>query len=478
MSPINSTTQQVIDDLNLDVRAMQGVTQDSRQVQDGYLFAALQGALDGRSFIPEALMRGASVILSDSSVSLEDGGNARLITDDCPRQVFAHIVAAYYAKQPDHMVAVTGTNGKSSVVHFIDQIWRSIGLSSSYLGTLSGTMTTPEPVLLHEALSQMQEEGITHTAMEASSHGLEQYRMDGVSIGVAAFTSFSQDHLDYHSGMDEYFEAKKRLFSDVLREGGIAVLNADIPQFHALKSVCDARNIKVVSYGVAGEAIKLTSCVPDREGQRVTLVLEGEELSFLIPLVGKFQVMNVLCALGCVLSYGANVSACLDAVKEIKGVPGRLQHVQSACGNYNAYVDYAHTPDALDHVLNALRPHVSGKLICVFGAGGDRDVDKRSKMGAVVARLADIGIVTDDNPRSEDPQRIRNEILHGMNSDTCEVLEISDRCAAIEKAISMMAKGDSVLIAGKGHEQGQVFATATYSFDDVVETENAMRKFN
>lgn len=468
MSPINALVD------TLDIQSLKGVTQDSRQVEAGYLFAALQGVdVDGRDYIDDALRRGASVILSDDSVSLDD--RVRAILVDNPRQTFSHIVSEFYGQQPKCVVAVTGTNGKSSVVHFADQLWRALGKSSTYIGTLSGNMTTPDPVALHGALLDMSQDGITHVALEASSHGLEQYRMDGVHVSVAAFTSFSQDHLDYHADMDGYFAAKLRLFSDVLQSGGVAVLNADISEYESLRAVCSRRGVRVLSYGKKGDDIKLISCSVAGVTQKIDIEIDGKAYSISLPLVGEFQAMNVLCALGCVLAENpAQIEGLVAALEMLEGVPGRLQHVNSDDGTYHAYVDYAHTPDALENVLTALRPHVEGRLICVFGCGGDRDKAKRALMGEVVARLADIAIVTDDNPRSESPADIRAQILETIGANA-SVHEIAGRRDAIAFAVGQMKSGDILLVAGKGHEQGQIFDGVTEPFDDVCETRNALR---
>lgn len=476
MSPIN---QNIIDELNIDISAIAGVTQDSRKVEDGFLFAALQGGVDGRSFIPSALRSGASYILSDHSVTLDDGASAHLIKHENPRAVFAHIVSAFYKGQPEHMVAVTGTNGKSSVVHFLNQIWQACGFSSSYIGTLSGALTTPDPVTLHQELSGLSNNGVTHCAIEASSHGLDQNRVDGVDVRVAAFTSFSQDHLDYHQDMDEYFSAKARLFSEVMSVRGAAVLNADIPEFGRLKDICDQRGVRVLSFGENAHDVKLLRSDVVGQSQRMILKVFGEEYHVDLPLVGKFQAMNVLCALACALAQ-ENVDAVkvIEALPHLTAVPGRLQHVQSDDGRYNAYVDYAHTADALRHVLTALRPHVTGRLICVFGAGGDRDATKRPMMGQVVGELSDIAIITDDNPRGEDPAIIRSAIKDGMKASLSDVLEVGSRKEAIAKAVSLMGHDDVLLVAGKGHEQGQIFADETIEFDDVSVVGDALSKLS
>ncbi len=475
MSPIN---QSVIDELNIDVAALAGVTQDSRKVNDGYLFAALQGVADGRDYIPDALRNGASFILSDNSVVLEGGVQAQLIAHDNPRAAFAHIVSAFYNGQPKNMVAVTGTNGKSSVVHFIDQIWRLCGVSSSYIGTLSGALTTPDPVTLHEELLDMKQRGVTHCAIEASSHGLDQYRIDGVNVSVAAFTSFSQDHLDYHDDMDEYLLAKTRLFTEVVHDQGVAVLNSDISEFSQLNNMCKKRGIRVLSFGEKASDVKLLRHEVVGQGQRLVISIFGEEFCVSLALVGAFQAMNVLCALSCVIAQGdVDVQSAVGALSGLSGVRGRLEPVENAGCSISAYVDYAHTPDALCHVLKALRPHTAGRLFCVFGAGGDRDKSKRPIMGRVVSELSDVAIITDDNPRSEPPETIKDEILIGVDMGVCDIHVIAGRRQAIEGAVALMSKGDVLLVAGKGHEQGQVFAGEIKEFDDASVVSDALNKY-
>lgn len=458
--------------IDLDIQSLKGVAQDNRQVKAGYLFAALQGRhFDGRDYIGDALKRGASVILSDEDVPLPETSDVIVIIDDEPRKAFSHIVAEFYKEQPKHILAVGGTNGKTSVAYFVNQLWTALGKKSFYYGTISGTMTTLLPVSMHEMLAQLSEGGVTHVALEASSQGLEQYRMDGVRVNIAAFTSFSQDHLDYHANMDAYLAAKLRLFSDLLADDGVAVLNADIPEYEQLLSVCQARSIRVLSYGEKGADVKLVSRQISGNAQEVKIEIAGQNYAVSLPLVGQFQVMNALCALTCVLAQDSdNVEKIIELLGKLEPVPGRLQSVTN--GMLHAYVDYAHTPDALKNVLDALRPHTKGRLLCVFGCGGDRDTTKRSVMGEIVSRLADVVIVTDDNPRTENPAAIRKEILSQMDGDANE---IADRHEAIEFAVQQMNQNDILLVAGKGHEQGQIFNGVTHPFDDVCEVNNALR---
>jgi UDP-N-acetylmuramoyl-L-alanyl-D-glutamate--2,6-diaminopimelate ligase len=460
----------------IDISALKGLTQDSRAVKPGYLFAALPGVkADGRDFIPMAIERGATAILAAEGTQLPEGAkNVTLATDPNPRRAFARLTAEFYARQPEHTVAVTGTNGKTSVVTFAQQLWEAAGYKASSLGTLKGKMTTPDPVALHAELADLSTAGITHLAIEASSHGLDQCRLDGVNLSAAGFTNLSHDHLDYHKDMDTYFAAKARLFAALLEPGKTAVLNADSAHFERLEEICKARELKIVSYGHRGRDLKIISAKPAAHGQKLELGLFGAHRDITLPLVGEFQVMNALCALGLVVSGDPeNKNLYIEALEKLKNVPGRLQLVPGHPKGAAIYVDYAHTPDALENILKALRPHTSGKLVCVFGCGGDRDKAKRPVMGAIANTYADSLIVTDDNPRSENPADIRAEIL----AATSGAQEIGDRREAIRKTIHALEAGDVLVIAGKGHEQGQIFATRTDHFDDVEEARAAIEKF-
>ena len=465
--------------LDIDVPALRGVTQDSRAVEAGFLFAALRGeAHDGYAYIPDALARGARVILTDKACDLgDDAAKAQCVVSDNPRQDFSYIAAQFYGRQPAHIAAVTGTNGKSSVVHFADQLWTALDESATYIGTLNNALTTPDPVSLFKTLAQMAGDGVSHVAIEASSHGLAQYRLDGAQITVAAFTNFSQDHLDYHTDMDNYFAAKARLFEELLPISGTAVLNADVPEYHEISVVCKKRGIRILSYGKQADDIVLRACTVSGVHQAVSLEIDGRSFDVKIPLVGEFQVMNILCALGCVIAEAPNderrINKAVNALASIGGVPGRLQHVSDAQGLYHGYVDYAHTPDALKTVLNSLRPHTKGRLICVFGCGGDRDPSKRAMMGEIAAHLSDVVLITDDNPRSENPAIIREQIVGGIE-DTAEGIEVvDDRRKAILRGVQSMGKDDILLVAGKGHEQGQIIGDKILPFDDALELSNA-----
>ncbi|HTJ65589.1 MAG TPA: UDP-N-acetylmuramoyl-L-alanyl-D-glutamate--2,6-diaminopimelate ligase [Alphaproteobacteria bacterium] len=462
-----------------------GLTADSRAVQPGFLFAALPGGKkSGADFIAEAARRGAVAVLADVGTRLPaDAPELALIEDRLPRLRFARMAAAFYGAQPEVVAAVTGTSGKSSTVSFARQIWKSLGFSAASLGTLGiesdpisryGTLTTADPVALHADLAALAKAGVTRAAMEASSHGLDQYRLDGVKVRVAGFTSFGRDHLDYHPTVDDYFAAKLRLFSEVLQPGAVAVLNADIPEFTRLSQAAREAGHPVLSYGKAGRDLRIDRRTPTTTGQKVTLSLFEREVDIDFPLAGKFQLMNALCALG--LAIGSELTdpkaAATDpwfgrltrTLTTLTGVRGRLERVATLANGASIYVDYAHKPDALVAVLNALRPHTNGKLVVAFGCGGDRDPGKRPIMGEIATRMADTTIVTDDNPRSEDPATIRAAILAGAPA----AIEIGDRAQAIAAGIGMLKAGDIFVIAGKGHEQGQIFGDTVRPFDDAA----------
>lgn len=470
-----------------DVKKLEGLTQDSRAVKRGYLFAALPGSkMDGRKFIKDAIQNGASVILAPTGAMLPEGvEGVALITDDNPRRKLALLAAEFYGRQPGFIAAVTGTNGKTSTVHFVRDLWKMRGLKAASIGTLgvrteagirSGSLTTPDPVSLQAELADLAAVGVTHLAMEASSIGLHQHRLDGAKVKAAAYTNLSWDHIDYHADMDNYFEAKARLFAEVLDESGTAVLNADTPEFEELRKMAEKRGCSVISYGHNGGEIKIIAPEPAPGGVHLKLEVFGKVYEVLFPVVGAFQMMNALCALGIVIAENPDneeaVRFYVDALSKLQGPPGRLQLVP---GHANAavYVDYAHTPDALKNLLEALRPHTDGKLVCMFGCGGDRDRSKRATMGEIAAKLADTIIITDDNPRSEDPAAIRQEILKAAPG----AKEIPGRREAIREAVKNLKTGDVLVIAGKGHEQGQIFKDRTEPFDDVTEAAKAIKEW-
>lgn len=455
-----------------------GVTADSRKVRPGWLFAALPGArADGRAFVAQAVAAGASAILAPADTDL-DTGAVPLVRVANPRRAFALAAAAFYRRQPAVMAAVTGTNGKTSVANFARQMWERAGHKAAALGTLgivaSGwphrpSLTTPDPADLHAALAELADAGVTHACMEASSHGLDQYRLDGVALKAAAFTNLTRDHLDYHGDLDSYLDAKLRLFSELLPADGVVVVNADDPAADRVAAAAGRR--RLVRYGRAGRELRLVDALPVPGGQRLNLEVEGRPLHLTLPLAGTFQAANALAAAGLLLATGADVDAVRQGMAALTGVPGRLQKVAESLAGAPVYVDYAHTPDALETVLSALRPHAAGRLVVVFGCGGDRDPGKRPQMGEIAARLADIVIVTDDNPRSEDPALIRKAILAACPGAT----EIADRAAAIRAAVAQAQTGDVVVLAGKGHESGQIVGRDVLPFDDAEEARRAVR---
>ncbi len=465
-----------------DMKKFNGLSSDSRQIKQGYMFVAIPGSkLDGRNFIKAAIENGATAVVVPIGTKIEDK-NVQVIETENPREFLCHAAAAFYGGKVQYVATVTGTNGKTSTVHFAREIWKALHEKSASLGTLGmvgegldgySGMTTPDPVWLQQSLKTLSDKNFTHLAMEASSIGIEQYRLDGIKIKAAGFTNLTRDLLDYHGTMESYLQSKMRLFSELLDDQGVAVVNADVPEFEQIRQVCKTRNISCWGYGVKGHEIRLKSREVLPHGQKLELEIMGQSFEVMLPLVGLFQAMNVLCAVGLVLAENKFKAAdIVDCLSSLEGVPGRLQQVQGTQG-FAVYVDYAHTPDALENILNALRPHTQARLICLFGCGGDRDSGKRPVMGEISTRLADVTIVTDDNPRSEEPSKIRADILKGCQK---EVLEIGGRHDAIRQAVKMLRNGDVLVLAGKGHEQGQIFATHTEPFDDVFEAETALKE--
>jgi UDP-N-acetylmuramoyl-L-alanyl-D-glutamate--2,6-diaminopimelate ligase len=456
-----------------------GITADSRAVEPGYLFAALTGArFDGRRFATEAAARGAAAILTDDAAALDLAAAARgpiaIVLDPDPRRRLAQLAARFYGVQPQTVAAVTGTNGKTSVVHFTREIWTAAGCAAASLGTLGivtrsgscgGGLTTPDPVALHRDLAGLARRGITHLAIEASSHGLAQFRLDGLLVAAAAFTNLTRDHLDYHRDMAAYRAAKQRLFTALLAPRGAAVLNRDSGEFGQLARLCREHDHPILAYGTAAEAeLRLLAARPRARGQDIEISVFGERHRLFLPLLGQFQVANALAALGLALATDMPAATAIAALARLTGVPGRMQFVADGDGLGGIVVDYAHTPDALATVLAALRPHTRGRLVALFGAGGDRDPGKRPLMGRAAAAGADRVYVTDDNPRSEDPGVIRRAILAGAPG----AVEIGDRRRAIETAIAELGPDDLLVIAGKGHETGQIIGDRTLPFDDAA----------
>ena len=455
-----------------------GVTADSRLVRPGYLFAALPGAkADGKSFIPAALGAGAAAVLAGEAV---EGLSVPVVRVDDPRRAYALAAAAFWGVQPEICVAVTGTNGKTSVAVFCQQIFQRLGRRAASMGTLGVRagdeqltppgLTTPDAADVARTLAELAGRGVTHLALEASSHGVDQRRLDGVRLTAAGFLNLTQDHLDYHGTMGVYRAAKLRLFETLLPRGATAVLNADSDAFPAFASAAMLSGHTVMSVGEQGQALRLEAVAPTPQGQRLTIRAQDRVHDLHLPLAGVFQAGNALAAAGLCIAAGEEVEAVLAALEHIRGAPGRLQRVGAGPNGGEAYVDYAHTPDGLQTVLTALRPHVRGRLMVVFGAGGDRDRGKRPLMGAAASRLADLVIVTDDNPRSETPAAIRAAILASAPG----AREIGDRREAIAAAVAQLSEGDVLVVAGKGHEQGQILGGVTHPFDDMVETARAL----
>ena len=453
-----------------------GLAADSRDVRPGFLFAALEGtAARGTDFIPDALEQGAVAVLMPSEA--EDIGptpeTVPLLRDANPRRKLALMAARFYGRQPRVVAAVTGTNGKTSVAAFTRQLWRAAGFRAGSLGTLGIVAdgltrplrhTTPDPVTLHAALAELSDAGIDHLAIEASSHGLDQHRLDGVAVIAGAFLNVTHDHLDYHPGAEAYFRAKAGLFERVMAPGGTAVLNADVPEFDRLKELCRARQHRLITFGGAGADLALIERRGDGFGQQLVIEAFGERYDVAVALPGGFQASNLLAATGLAIATGLKPGQAIEALPSLKGVPGRLEIVARHPSGAPVIVDYAHTPDALATALGALRSHAAGRLVVVFGCGGDRDRAKRPAMGAIAADAADGIYVTDDNPRTEDAATIRDEILSACPG----AHEIGDRAAAIETAIGALDEGDVLLLAGKGHETGQIVGDTVIPFDDAA----------
>ncbi|MEA2779270.1 MAG: UDP-N-acetylmuramoyl-L-alanyl-D-glutamate--2,6-diaminopimelate ligase [Rhodospirillaceae bacterium] len=461
-------------ELDVDIR---GLSADSRQVGPGFLFAALPGIkADGRRFIDQAVTAGAIAVLAPPNTPVPQG--VALVADVNPRRRLALLAARFFARQPRRIAAVTGTSGKTSTAEFTRQLWNLLGRRAASLGTLGLvaperveylSLTTLDPVELHRRLAALADDHVDHLALEASSHGLDQYRLDGVEIAAAAFTNLSRDHLDYHETMAAYFASKRRLFAEVMAPRGTAVLNADAPEFPELASLCRARNHRIIAYGRAGAELRLIERSPEADGQRLIVEAFGARHSLFFPVAGSFQVYNLLAAVGLVTADGETIEDVLGAVERLAGVHGRIERVARHPNGAPIYVDYSHKPGALEAVLQALRPHAKGQLVVIFGCGGDRDRGKRPLMGEVASRLADRVIVTDDNPRSEDPAAIRREILAGAPG----AVEIGDRREAIRSAVGNLGADDLLVIAGKGHETGQIVGGVVHPFDDSEEARAA-----
>jgi UDP-N-acetylmuramoyl-L-alanyl-D-glutamate--2,6-diaminopimelate ligase len=457
-----------------------GVTADSRAVKPGDVFFAVRGTkADGAAFAGQAFTAGAAAVIGERLPPVVPQGAHFLVVSNV-RRALALAAARFYPRQPEVIAAVTGTSGKTSVAAFTRQIWAALGHQAASIGTVGvvtprrevyGSLTTPDPVALHRTLSELAGEGITHLALEASSHGLDQHRLDGVRVTAGAFTNLSRDHLDYHPDVAAYLAAKLRLFETLVADGGSAVVDVDHEHSDAVVAAARKRGLKLVTVGRKGETIRLLDTTVDGFAQRLTLSHAGRDFKVRLPLVGGFQVENALVAAGLAIATGGEPAAVFAALAGLQGAKGRLDLVGERNGA-PIFVDYAHKPDALEKALAALRPYVKRRLVVVFGAGGNRDMGKRPLMGAIAARAADRVIITDDNPRDEEPAKIRAAILKAAPG----AVEIGDRREAIRNTIAALAPGDVLLIAGKGHETGQIVGGKTFDFSDHGEVAAALRE--
>jgi UDP-N-acetylmuramoyl-L-alanyl-D-glutamate--2,6-diaminopimelate ligase len=465
-------------DRGLASRAIAGLAFDSRKTAPGDVFFALAGAKDdGLKHVGEAVEKGAAAIVAERWA---EAPNAAFVKVPDARAALAHAAARFYARQPETIVAVTGTSGKTSVAAFVRQIWQALGREAASIGTIGvvsrpltiyGSLTTPDPIALHELLDRLAADGVTNLAIEASSHGLDQKRLDGVRLAAGAFTNLTRDHMDYHATVEDYLNAKLRLFRELLPDGAPAVIDADSAIAPEVIAAARARGLEVVTVGAKGETIRLESAARDGLSTALDFQFGGRRRRVNFPLPGDFQVSNALVAAGLCIATGSEPSAVFEALQTLEGAPGRLERIGDARGA-SVYVDYAHKPDALEKAIAALRPFVPGRLILVFGCGGDRDPGKRPIMGEIAARCADVAIVTDDNPRSENPAAIRAQILAAEPS----AIEIGDRAAAIRAGVAMLRDGDALLIAGKGHETGQIVGDQVFPFSDADEARAALKE--
>jgi UDP-N-acetylmuramoyl-L-alanyl-D-glutamate--2,6-diaminopimelate ligase len=455
------------------VKDFKGLTSDSRKVKPGYLFAALSGTrTDGARFVKDAVARGATAVLGAPALAPDVAAlGVKFIADENPRLGLARYAAAFFDSQPNTVAAVTGTKGKSSIVAFLREIWTALGKPAASLGTVGVvgpkgeiplSHTTPDPVEIHELLARLKADGVEHLAIEASSHGLDQHRLDGVVISACGFTNITRDHMDYHPTFDHYLAAKLRLFGDVVKDGGVAVVNADAEHADAFIAAAKARGLKLITVGRKGDTIRLDRREDRGGAQALTLHYQDRIFYVELPQAGDFQASNALVAAGLAIGLGEDAGKVFAALEHLKGAPGRMEKVAFAASGAPIYVDYAHTPDSLEKILQALRPHTANRLHIVFGCGGDRDKGKRPLMGAVAVALADDVIVTDDNPRTEDAATIRAEILAAAKG----AREIGDRAEAIQSAVTALKAGDVLVIAGKGHETGQYIKGEVHPFSD------------
>ena len=455
-----------------------GMSADSRKVQPGFLFAALSGTrLDGSVFVAEARRKGAAAVLVEGDVHVAEGLPVLRAAD--ARHALAVMAARFYQRQPATLVAVTGTSGKTSIASFTRQIWARCGQSAASIGTTGvvsptrdeyGTLTTPDPVDLARLLAELADEGVTHAAMEASSHGLTQRRLDGVRLSAGGFSNLGRDHMDYHPTVEHYFQSKMRLFDTLLPQGAPAVIFADDAFSEPAARAARAAGLTVHLVGRGGDLLRLKRLELERARQIAEIEAAGAIHRIVLPLAGEFQMSNALVAAGLAIATGTPAGKALAALEHIRGAPGRLDLAGTKPGGIPVFVDYAHKPEALENVLSSVRPFTTGKVIVVFGCGGDRDRLKRPIMGEIATRLADTVIVTDDNPRSEHADAIRAEILAAAPG----AIEIGDRRAAIGEAVRLAVPGDTVVVAGKGHEVGQTVGDTTHHFSDHEEVARAI----
>lgn len=458
-----------------------GISSDSRQVKPGVVFFALAGSkADGAAYAADAAKRGAAAVVVGKASAIA-GLSVPVLSVDDPRLALARSAARFFGKQPETMVAVTGTAGKTSVAAFTRQIWEQAGFAAASIGTTGvvapgrneyGSLTTPDPVALHQLLRELAEAGVTHASMEASSHGLDQRRLDGVKLAAGGFTNLGRDHMDYHPTVEDYHRAKLRLFDTLLSKGAPAIIFADDPSSAPTVKAAQAAGLKVLTVGRHGDFLKLKRVEHERHRQRAEVEADGVLYEIDLPLAGDFQIANALVSAGLAISTGTPVAKALMALEKLRGAPGRLDLVGATANGAPVYIDYAHKPDALENVLAAVRPFTTGRVIVVFGCGGDRDRGKRPIMGEIATRLADVVIVTDDNPRSEVPETIRAAILAAAPG----AIEIGDRRKAIHDAVAMLKAGDTLIVAGKGHEEGQTIGAETFPFSDHEEVRSALRE--
>jgi UDP-N-acetylmuramoyl-L-alanyl-D-glutamate--2,6-diaminopimelate ligase len=460
-----------------------GVSADSREVADGFAFFAIPGFKgDGMTFVEDAKARGARVVIASRPAKID----MPLVVVGDVRAALSRAASKLYPRQPETVVAVTGTSGKSSVVDFLRQIWAALGREAASLGTVGvvdrsgahhGALTTPGPVALHQTLGELSARAVTHLAMEASSLGIDQRRLDGARLAAGGFTNFSRDHLDHHATLEEYFAAKMRLFDSLLSPGQPAVIDADSAVAGRVMDLCRARGLRVFDVGAKGEAIRLLSTESSAVRTKLRLRHNGQEFQVDLPLAGAFQASNALVAAGLAIVTGENPGRVFQALEALKGAPGRLEYIGRRF-DAPVFVDYAHKPDALEKVLAILRPVTNGRLIVVFGCGGDRDRGKRPLMGEIAGREADVVIVTDDNPRSEEPSLIRAAVVEGARAARrAEVIEIGDRRQAISHAIANLRAGDALVVAGKGHETGQIVGDQVLPFSDHAVIAAALQEY-